>query len=119
TTKFESATKLNAAGVSTAVPLLPSLVAVMVALPAARPVTSPVAETVATDPLLLAQVTTRPVSTLPPASLRVAANCVVPPTVTLAAAGLTVTDATGTVVTVRPADLLTAVPVIVTSAFDE
>src|SRR5207249_3930673 len=86
--------------VRAAVPLLPSLVAVMVAEPAATPVTSPLPFTVATPVLLLAQVTTRPVRTAPPASFGVAESCTVCPTCTLGAAGLTVTDATGTFVTV-------------------
>src|SRR5207245_1095551 len=81
--------------VSAAVPLLPSLVAVMVAEPAATPVTSPLPFTVATPVLLLAQVTTRPVRTAPPASFGVAESCTACPTCTLGAAGLTVTDATG------------------------
>src|SRR2546428_194076 len=86
--------------VTVAVPFCPSLVAVMVAAPAALPVTSPLALTVAMAPLLVAHVTTRPVSTLPAASLGVAVNCTACPTVRLAAAGLTATDATGTTLTV-------------------
>src|SRR3989454_3325992 len=81
--------------VSAAVPFVPSLVAVIVADPAATPVTSPVPLTVATPVLLLAHVTTRPVSAVPPASFGVAESCTVCPTCTLGAAGLTVTDATG------------------------
>src|SRR5437016_8359967 len=82
------------------VPLCPSLVAVIVAEPAATPVTNPLAETVAAAALLVAQVTTRPLRAVPFASFGVAVNWVVAPTVTPAAAGLTVTDATGTLVTV-------------------
>jgi len=82
------------------VPLFPSLVAVIVAVPTVIPVVSPLLVTVAAVVLLLAHVTVRPVSTLPPASLRVAASWTVCPTVTLADAGLTVTDATGTLVVV-------------------
>src|SRR3989449_7042207 len=89
--------------VTSAVPLLPSLVAVIVAVPAATPVTNPLPLTVATETLLVAHVTTRPLKGLPLASLGVAVNCTVAPTVTLAVAGLTVTDATGTVVTVTAA----------------
>ena len=85
------------------VPLCPSLVAVIVAEPAATLVTSPLAETVATAALLVAQVTVRPLRAVPFASFGVAVNCVVAPTVRLAVAGLTVTDATGTLVTVRAA----------------
>src|SRR6266702_7106158 len=83
-----------------AVPLLPSLVAVIVAGPAALPVTSPLALTVASAVLLLAQVTVRPLSGFPFASFGVAVSCTVWPTCTDAEAGLTVTDATGTVLTV-------------------
>jgi hypothetical protein len=78
-----------------AVPLCPSLVAVRVAEPAATPVTTPLPLTVATAALLLVQVITRPLSGLPLASFGVAVSATVCPTVTLAVAGLTVTDATG------------------------
>src|SRR2546427_8198669 len=81
-------------------PLFPSLVAVIVAVPAVFPVTSPLALTVATVALLLAQRTVRPDSGLPLASWGVAVSCTVWPTCTDAVAGLTVTDATGTVLTV-------------------
>src|SRR2546427_3157243 len=83
-----------------AVPLWPSLVAVIVAEPATFPVTSPVPVTVATGVLLLAHVTVRPVRMVPLASRRVALSCTVWPAGTLADAGLTVTDATGTPLTV-------------------
>src|SRR5438046_3977082 len=83
-----------------AVPLWPSLVAVIVAEPATVAVTSPVPFTVATGVLLLDHATGRPVSTVPFASFRVAVSCCVCPTGTLADAGLTVTDATGTPLTV-------------------
>src|SRR5690242_476778 len=82
------------------VPLCPSLVAVIVAEPAATPVTSPLELTVAAAVLPLLQVTTRPGRVLPFASLGVAVSCTVWPTPTLAEGGLTVTDATGTLVTV-------------------
>src|SRR5437773_648632 len=81
------------------VPLCPSLVAVIVAEPAVTPVTSPLPLTVATAVLLLAQLTARPDNGLPFASLGVAASCTVWPTCTDADAGLTATDATGTLVT--------------------
>src|SRR5881396_2431009 len=81
-------------------PLLPSLVAVIVAVPAALPVTSPLAVTVATAVLLLPQLTVRPDNGLPFASFGVAVSCTVWPTCTDAVLGLTVTDATGTVLTV-------------------
>src|SRR5881409_1476237 len=83
-----------------AVPLWPSLVPVIVAEPATFAVTSPVPFTVATVVLLLDHVTVRPVNTLPFASLSVAVSGWVCPAGTLAAAGLTVTEATGTPVTV-------------------
>src|SRR5947199_1191341 len=83
-----------------AVPLCPSLVAVIVAAPAVTPVTSPLPLTVATAVLLLAQLTGRPDNGLPFASLGVAASCTVWPACTDAVAGLTATDATGTVLTV-------------------
>jgi hypothetical protein len=81
--------------VMAAVPLCPSLVAVMVAEPAATAVTSPLALTVATAVLPLAHVTTRPDRGLPLASLGVAVSCTVWPAGTLAEAGLTLTEATG------------------------
>src|SRR5881628_2378527 len=98
-----------------AVPLLLSLVAVIVADPAATPLTSPLPLTVATAVLPLAHVTTRPESELPPASLGVAVSCWVCPGCRLTVAGLTVTDATGTLVTVIAAVplLLSLVAVIV------
>jgi len=89
--------------VTPAVPFCPSLVAVTVAEPAAIPLTKPVPLTVATAALLVAQVIVRPVNGFPLASFRVTVNCTVCPTWTLAAAGLTVTDATGTFVVVTPA----------------
>src|SRR5437879_2500665 len=82
--------------VMAALPLCPSLVAVMVAEPAVTPVTNPLPFTVAMDPLPLAQTIVRPVNTLPDPSLVVAVSCAVWPTCTLADAGLTVTVATGT-----------------------
>src|SRR5439155_531641 len=91
------------ATVTIAVPLFPSLVAVIVTAPTAPPVTSPLADTVAIAGFKLAQVITRPLSTFPAASLRVAVSCTVPPTYMFGAAGLTVTDATGTVATVTAA----------------
>src|SRR5258706_12817207 len=58
----------NAVTVTVALPLCPSLLAVIVAGPATRPVTSPLPLTPATVSLLLAHVTTRPARALPPAS---------------------------------------------------
>ena len=84
--------------VTAAVPLCVSLVAVIVAEPAAFPLTTPLLLTVASAVLLLAHVTTRPVSVLPAESLVTAVNCRVTPTGRLAVVGLTVTDATGILV---------------------
>src|SRR6266566_1243664 len=84
------------ATVMLAVPLFPSLVAVMVAEPVALPVTSPLEITVAAVVLLLDQAIARPVRTFPAESFVVALSCFVAPTNRLAVAGLTVTEATGT-----------------------
>src|SRR5882762_1414390 len=83
-----------------AVPLWPSLVAVMVTDPATTPVTSPLLVTVATLLLLDDQLIARPVNGLPLASLGVAVSCTVCPWSTLADVGVTVTEATGTVGTI-------------------
>src|SRR2546430_15558236 len=88
-------TQLGAVTVIAAVPLWPSLVAVIVAVPPATPVASPLPLTVAAAVLLLAHVTVRPVSVFPAASLVTAASCAVPPTERVADAGLTVTNTTG------------------------
>jgi hypothetical protein len=83
------------------VPVLVSLVAVIVTGPPADvPVTRPFASTVATAELLELHVIRRPASSLLAASRRVAASCCVPPTTRPADEGLTVTVATGTVLTV-------------------
>src|SRR6266480_2075608 len=63
--------------VMAAVPLCPSLVAVIVAPPATRAVTNPWPFTVATVVLLLAHVTVRPGSVFPFASFGVAVSCTV------------------------------------------
>src|SRR5437773_922381 len=89
-----------------AVPLFPSLVAVMVTAPGARPARSPVADTVATAEALDTQVTDRPESTLPAESFSVAVSCTVAPTSMTAVAGLITTDATGTLATLIAADAL-------------
>ena len=60
-----------------AVPLFPSLVAVIVADPGVAAETSPELLTVATAVLLLDQVTVRPESAAPFASLGVAVSCTV------------------------------------------
>src|SRR3989454_2968305 len=82
------------------VPLCPSLVAVMVAEPTVTPVTRPLELTVATEVLLLDQLTVRPDSGLPLASFGVAVSWIALPACTLAEAGATVTEATGTCTTV-------------------
>src|SRR5437667_7575890 len=78
------------------VALFPSYVAVRVAEPAVAPATRPLLVTLATLGLLLNQDTARPASGFPFASLGVATSCTLPPTGTLAVAGLTSTVATGT-----------------------
>ena len=84
-----------------AVPLFPSLAAVMATgPPVATPITSPVALTVATPTLLLVHVTVRPGRGFPALSFAVAMSCTVSPTAMPAVAGVTVTDATGTGFTV-------------------
>src|SRR5439155_436073 len=88
-----------------AVPLCPSLVAVIVAPPVATAVTRPLEPTVATAPVELVHTTPRPVSGLPFASFGVAVSWTVPPGCRPTAAGVTATDATGAAVT-----LISAVP---------
>ena len=95
------------ATVMRAVPVFPPDVAVIVADPGANPVTNPVAETVTADGLELDQATVWPVSTVPFASLMVAASCLACPVANVAACGLTVTDAT-----VISATVTRTVPVI-------
>src|SRR5207244_6989678 len=102
-TATEATGTATAVTVTVAVPLFPSLVAVIVALPTATPATRPVAVTVATPPLLVAHVTVRPLSGFPLASRSAAASCAVPPMTTLGAPGLTPTVATGATVTVTAA----------------
>src|SRR5436190_816847 len=94
------------ATVTAALPVLPSLIAVIVAAPATPPVTSPPLETVATPVLPLVHVTVRPAKVLPVESFGVAVSCTVCPTCKLPEDGETVTEATGTVVTVIAAVLL-------------
>src|SRR5437763_11274709 len=86
-----------------AVPVLLSLVALIVAEPGVTPETSPEPFTVATDVLLLDQVTVRPESVLPFASLSVAVSCTVCPGWIDAVGGLTETVATGARTTVTDA----------------
>src|SRR5712691_2766440 len=90
--------------VTAALPALPSLVAIIVTAPAATPVTRPVEDTVAVAGALDAHVVVRPESTLPAASIGLAASCRLDPTNTSAVGGLIVTEATGTFVTVTAVD---------------
>jgi hypothetical protein len=85
------------------VPDFPSLVALIDADPSARVVTSPFGSTVAIVLSVEDHVTPRPVSGVPLASFVVAVSCRVDPTITSAVAGLMLTVATGTGVTVRVA----------------
>src|SRR3989475_391259 len=102
-TATEATGTATAVTVTVAVPLFPSLVAVIIAPPTATPVTRPVADTVATPPLLVAHVTVRPLSGFPLASRSTAVSCAVPPMTTLGAPGLTLTAATAATVTVTAA----------------
>src|SRR5437762_3927988 len=87
--------------VTLAVPLCPSLVAVIVTgPPGPTPVTSPLPFTLAIALLLDCQVITRPVNGLPLASRGVAVSCTVCPIATVPELGVTVTAATGATVTV-------------------
>jgi len=85
--------------VTVALPLLPSLVAVIVADPCFLPVTTPLCVTVAVVPELLVHVIARPVSTFPFASFSVAVRVTVASSATLGADGDMVTVATGASVT--------------------
>lgn len=88
--------------VTDAVPLRPSLVAVIVAVPGDAPVTTPLADTVATDAFDDVNSTTRPVSVLPAASRTSATACVVAPTISVDAPSESDTLATGAGDTVTP-----------------
>src|ERR1035437_5511698 len=84
--------------VTGAIPLFPSLVAVTVTgPPTATPVTNPVLSTIAIVPLLVDHSTTRPVSTLPLASVVSALSWIDRPWATVAGDGVTVTAATAAV----------------------
>jgi hypothetical protein len=89
--------------VSSALPVFPSLVAVMLAAPGLTAVTNAVEDTVATLVLSEVQVTTRPLSIPPFASWGVAVACVVPTAVIVLEASPTLTDATGAGVIVNAA----------------
>jgi hypothetical protein len=93
----------GAVTVTVDVPVFPSLVAVIVAVPGATAVTVPLGATVATPVLLDVHATVRSVSTLPAASFVVAASVPVWPVCNDNVGGATVTDATGTAVTVTTA----------------
>jgi len=89
--------------VTAALPVLPSLVAVIVTAPAATPVTVPAPDTAATPGALETQVIARPERTFPAASVVVAASRTLAPTNTVAVVGLIATAATGTFATVTAA----------------
>src|SRR5436853_1114458 len=86
--------------VMAAVPLFPSLVALIVMEPGVTPLTRPLLLAVAAAVLELDHVTVRPESGFPPASLGVPVSWTVWPACTEAVAGVTSTDATGSGVTV-------------------
>jgi hypothetical protein len=104
TVTVATGTGAGAVTVTSVVPDMPSLVAVIVAVPAASAVTRPLALTVATPLLELDQVIVRPLSVVPEASLVTATSCRVRPAVMLGLCGVTVTVATGGAFTVRLAD---------------
>jgi hypothetical protein len=81
--------------VTVAVPVFPSLVAVIVAEPGDTPVTSPVAETVAIPGEPDVNEIGRPVSTLPWSSVTTAESCNVWPVITLPWPGEMITELTG------------------------
>jgi len=89
--------------VTEAVPVFPSLVAVIVTVPKATPVTVPLELTVAMPVLPELHVTTRPVRTAPFASFVVAVRRAVVPICTFVVPGATVTVFTGGGVTVTVA----------------
>src|SRR5256885_11266922 len=90
----------DAVPVRAAVPLFPSLAALIVREPGVPPERRPLLLTVATAVLELDHVTVRPESGFPPASLGVPVSCTVWPACTEAEGGVTSTVATGTFVTV-------------------
>src|SRR5439155_29805 len=92
--------------VTAAVPRWPPTVGPTLPRPWAPPATWPLGLTAATLGSRVAHVTVRPVSATRAESCGVAVSCTVCPTATLAVAGETVTEATGTVVTVIAAVLL-------------
>jgi hypothetical protein len=98
----ESVTVATGAGVTVrvALPVFPSLVAVMLAVPALTAVTNPALEIVATAVLSEVHVMTRPGNTPPLASNVVAVACDVSTAVMELGTRATVTEATGAGVTV-------------------
>jgi hypothetical protein len=98
----DRATVVTGAGltVSVALPVFPSLMAMICTEPGATAVTTPPTDTVATAELPDVQVTLRPVKMVPLASRVVPVACVVCPTVIVVEASETVTSATGTGTTV-------------------
>jgi hypothetical protein len=98
----DTVTVATGAGVTVivALPVLPSLVAVILAMPSATAVTRPSAETVATALLLELHVIERPVKTMPFASKVVALACAVSTALMELGVRNTLTDATGAGVTV-------------------
>lgn len=85
----------GAVTVTPAVPVLPSLVAVIVAEPVATAVTRPLLDTLATDVLDDDQVIVRPPNAVPAESRGVAVNVIVSPVTSEAVVGLMDTVATG------------------------
>jgi hypothetical protein len=108
TAAVEGVTFTDATGaavtVTVAVPLFPSLDAVIVTDPTLSPLTRPVLDTTATDSSLEVQPTSLPCSSAPDASFTLAESCTAPPTATLAVDGETTTDPTGTCLTVTVAE---------------
>jgi len=101
TDALEGVTTTEATGIAEtetlAAPEMPSIVAEMVAVPTPTAVTRPLfVPTVAIVALLVDHTVVRPVSTLPIESRGVAVSCTVPPMLSDAVGGVTVTDATGT-----------------------
>jgi hypothetical protein len=86
-----------------AAPLFPPALALIVADPGATAVRTPVADTVATSGLLEAHVIGRSMTTVPLASVTVADNTAVWPTLRFAVDGWTVTLATATAATATAA----------------
>src|SRR5437588_9776870 len=106
----------GAVTVTLAVPLCPSLVAVIVAAPGATALTRPLPLTVATAVFPLAHVITRPPRAFPLASYGVAVSCTVCPCGIVTVGGVTATAATGTLATVTDAVPLCPSPVAVAVA---